>query len=204
MAFPLERKIEAYSKAWAEETAIRLKASLEIALKQGQPLRRGDQEASLNFNDKVRVGDGSVSVQILATADYWINIEDGRGAGETAPPSKAVGAKWQGKNGIKPQQILKEIQLNYKNKKYSRLTKTGKRLSKPKKELSFSEASKQLSYIFARSIGKKGIVPKPFVDRVINDQWLKVLTDQLTEITGQHFIGEIELNNEFKNIKIVI
>jgi hypothetical protein len=204
MAFPLERKIEAYSKAWAEETAIRLKASLELALKQGQPLRRGDQEASLNFNDKVRVGDGSVSVQILATADYWINIEDGRGAEETPPPSKAVGAKWQGKNGIKTQQILKEIQLNYKNKKYSRLTKTGKRLSKPKKELSFSEASKLLSCIFARSIGKKGIVPKPFVDRVINDQWLKVLTDQLTEITGQHFIGEMELNNEFKNIKIVI
>jgi hypothetical protein len=55
MAFPLERKIEAYAKAWAEETAIRLKSSLERALKDGQPLRRGSQEASLNFNDNVKV-----------------------------------------------------------------------------------------------------------------------------------------------------
>lgn len=205
MAFPLERKIEAYTKAWAEETAIRLKASLERALKDGQPLRRGSQEASLNFNDNVKVGDGKVSVQILATGDYWENIELGRGADKTAPPSKVVGAKWQGKNAIKPQQILKEIQLNYeKKKKYSRLTKTGQRLSKPKKELSFNEASKRLSFIFARSIGKKGIVPKPFVDRVITDQWFKVLTDQLSEITGEHFVGELELNSEFKNIKIVI
>ena len=205
MAFPLERKIEAYAKAWAEETAISLKASLEKALKDGQPLRRGSQEASLNFTDNVKVGSGKVLVQILATDDYWVNIEEGRDKDKTPPPSNSVGKKWQGKSGIKPQQILKEIQLNYeKKKKYSRLTKTGSRLSKPKKELSFNEASKQLSYIFSRSIGKKGIVPKPFVDRVLTDQWLGVLTSQLSEITGEHFVGELNFNNEFKNIKIVI
>lgn len=205
MAFPLDRKIEAYARAWAEETSIRLKASLEKALKDGQPLRRGDQEASLNFNDNVKVGDGKVSVQILATGDYWVNIEGGRGAGERMPPSKVVGSKWQTKNGMNPVQILKEIQLNYeKKKKYSRLTKTGGRLSKIKKEPTFAEASKQLSYIFARSIAKKGIVPKPFVDRVITESWLQVLTDQLAEITGETLIAELNFNNEFKNIKIVI
>jgi len=211
MAFPLERKIEAYAKAWAEETAIRLKSSLERALKDGQPLRRGSQEASLNFNDNVKVGGGKVSVQILATGDYWVNIEDGRGKGKGSFDPNKVGKKWQGRNGMNPVQILKEIQLNYeKKKKYSRLTKTGQRLSKPKKELSFAEAAKTLSFIFAGtkksegSISRKGIVPKPFVDRVITDQWFKVLTDQLSEITGEHFVGELELNSEFKNIKIVI
>jgi hypothetical protein len=100
MAFPLERKIEAYTKAWAEETAIRLKSSLERALKDGQPLRRGSQEASLNFNDNVKVGDGKVSFQILATGDYWVNIEDGRGKGKGSFDPNKVGNKSHGINVV--------------------------------------------------------------------------------------------------------
>lgn len=197
----LQEKIEAVCRNWARETAKDLKKSLEKALKEGQPLRRGEQEASLNFSDVVTVDDkGNANIKIVASGEYWINIEEGRGAGEQRPPSNVVGAKWQGKNAIKPQQILYEIELNAKKK----LSKTSKGLSKPKKQLSFNEAAKRLSFIFAGTISKKGIKPKPFVDRVINDGRVKILTKKISEVIGQDISAELNLNNEFKKIKITV
>lgn len=199
----LQEKITAICRNWSRKLAQDLKESLERALKDGQPKRSG-QQASLTFGDEVVVDEqGNANIKIIATDEYWINIEDGRGKGEKRPPSKALGAKWQTKNGINPNQILKEIQINAK-KKYSRLTKTGKRLSKPAMELSFDEAAKRLSYIFAGAISRNGIEPKPFVDRVITESRLRELTNKISEAMGQEVTAQLDFNNEFKNIKIKI
>ena len=60
------------------------------------------------------------------------------------------------------------------------------------------------TFIIARSIGKKGIEPKPFVDRVLSEERLNELTLLLSEVIGQEMTATLDLEGEFKNVKIEI
>ena len=195
----LEDKITAIGRNWGRNTAKDLKASLEQALKDAGSTN--PEEAALTFYNEVVIENGSVKIQILATGDYWINVEDGRKPNSTPPPSNVVGKVWQNKHNIDARVVLAEIALKSAKPTLSRTTN---KLSKTKKKLSYDEAAKRLSFIFARSIGKKGIEPKPFVDRVLNDGRLNDLASKLSEVIGTEIVASLDLTNEFRTIKITV
>jgi hypothetical protein len=68
-----------------------------------------------------------------------------------------------------------------------------KRLKRNVKKLKFDKAAKQLSFLIARSIGKKGVKPRPFIDRVINDGRLAMLGEGLSLIFKREI--SIQLND---------
>lgn len=201
----LDKELQDVCEAWAQKVADDLYISLNEALKKSE--RSNDQNAALRFTKNVNVKDGGVKVQILASGDYWAFIDEGvdgtevkHGSpysfkGKFAKP-KAI-EKWIKAEALNPQKIIAEIELKRKG-----LSKTNRTLSRPKKKLSFNEAAKRLSFIIGRSIAKKGIEPKPFIDKVINEVRLKELTDSLSEVMGREITGQLDLSNEFRNIRI--
>ena len=66
--------------------------------------------------------------------------------------------------------------------------------------MSFDKAAKQLSFIFARSIGKKEIPAKPFVDRVLYDGRVKEFSQLIANLIG----SEIRTNIGFKGTTEVL
>lgn len=142
-----------------------LKSSLELALHDGGS--RNVQESSVTFQPKYTVTNDSVSVQIVTEQEHWFYIENGRKPGKMPPPNK-LGKEWQSSQKIDPRKVIAEIQI-----------KTGK---KPSKKLSFDKATKQLSFLIARSIGKKGFKPRPFIDRVLKDGRIDKLTKDISQV----------------------
>mgnify|MGYP003667143756 FL=1 len=91
----------------------------------------------------------------LSMKDYWKYVESGRGIGRPAPPSAI--AYWIKKKGISPADVLQKM--------------------KPQsKRLPFEKALTSLSFIIARSIGKKGTIKRfgysgsKFLTEVLNEQ----------------------------------
>lgn len=195
----LKDKIAAAQKIWGEKFAADLKASLENALKKG---KKNPQEAALHFDEVIEYTPDGVKVLIVASGDYWINIEKGRRKGAKQPPSDALGKKWQNLNNIDPRKILAEIAVKYRRK--NALTTVDRRLSRPKKELSFDTAAQRLSFVFARSISKKGIDAKPFVQNVLNDGRVNDLKTSISSIIGREILLELNFKNEFENIKVTV
>ena len=142
-----------------------LKSSLELALHDGGS--RNVQESSVTFQPKYTVTNDSVSVQIVTEQEHWFYIENGRKPGKMPPPNK-LGKEWQSSQKIDPRKVIAEIQI-----------KTGKKTSK---KLSFDKATKQLSFLIARSIGKKGFKPRPFIDRVLKDGRIDKLTKDISQV----------------------
>lgn len=197
MAEELKDKIEAVSRNFARKLEQDLMTSLNKAL--DFPKDNG-QNSRLTFSNSIVATNNSVNIKILASDDYWINIEDGRGKNKKAPPSDTLGKEWQLSHNIDARKILKEIQINYQTKKG--LSKINKRLTKISKGLSFDKAAKQLSFIFARSIGKKGIPAKPFVDRVINDGRLKTFASTIAKIIGEEISTSIGFKGTTNVLKL--
>jgi len=195
MADSLQDKIEAVSRNFARKLVQDLTVSMNEAL--DFPKANG-QNSHLTFDSDVLVTDNSANIKIIASDTYWINIEDGRGKNKKAPPSDSLGKEWQLSHNIDARKILKEIQINYQTK--NGLSKVKKGLSKQSKGLSFDKAAKQLSFIFARSIGKKGIPAKPFVDRVLNDGRVKLFSQEIANLIG----SEIRTNIGFKGTTEVL
>jgi len=196
----LTDKIAEAQKKWGKEFATDLKASLETALKKG---RKGNpQEASLHFDEQIEYSSDGVKVQIIASGDYWLNIEKGRKPGAKRPPSEVVGKKWQNANNINAKKVLAEIAVNYKRK--NGLSVTDRKITRRKKELSYDEAAKRLSFILAGSISKKGIKAKPYVQEVLNDGRVDELKQTISGIVGREIVLELNFKNEFENITIVV
>jgi hypothetical protein len=193
----LADKIQEVCEDWAKNLSIELKNSLEKALHDGGS--NNPQQAALTFNPVVKVDTkGNALVQIVATGDYWAVIEDGRKPNSKMPPPDKVGGKWMSTQGIDPRQILAEIEA----KRKGGLSPIKNGLSKQKKALSYNEAAKRLSFVFARSIGRKGIEAKPYIKSVINDEAIEDLTDRLSEVMGKDIETSLSFGNEFKNIKV--
>lgn len=153
-----------------------LKDSVVQALADGG--RKNPQTVKLDFKLNPASGGGNVTITIQAVngergVDYWKVIDKGRRAGAKQPPSDVLGKKWQNMNNIDPRVILKS--LKRPNKKLK------------SKEIPFDKAAKTLSFLLARSIKKKGIKPKPFVDRVLNDGRIEEFKRRLTPLLGEKF-----------------
>ena len=176
----MQKDIEILINNYAKELAIDLNKSMNDSLRQAG--NKNVQDASLHFNPVVSFNDGSIRVQILASDAYWYFIEHGRKKGSKAPPSKALGKKWQNLNNIDPRKVLYDIELKYYQKKS---------IKRKPKTLKFDEASKTLSFLLARSIAKKGIKPKPFIDRVKDNGKTTQLIDSLSTLLGKQIAIEI-------------
>lgn len=190
----LQEEIDKECRKYGKKLAIYMKANLEEALqKEGKSV----QEASLTFNEVVTQTQDGVKIQIIATDEYWINIEKGRKKG-SMPPSDALGKQWQNKHNINAKEVYLEIQANYQRK--NGLSTTNRKLSKPKKTLSYNDYAKRLSFIFARIIERKGIEAKPFVQQALKEAKVDEFQKRISEIIGKDMRVQLQLNNS--NIKL--
>jgi hypothetical protein len=135
--------------------------------------RSSPQTTKMNFNPEVQETAYGVRLNIVAYDTYWRWVESGRKKGARRVPADKLSKKWQNKNGINAVTIIAEIQR--------------KRLGYAPKKLKYGTAVKQLAFIIQKSIYKKGIVPKPFVDKIINDGRFEKFRNDLVPILGEHF-----------------
>lgn len=170
----LKEEIDSVIIPFGDKLAIDLKASLEAALKQGGS--KNVQESAITFQPEYVVTNDATTIKITTQQDYWYYIEHGRKAGKMPPPNK-LGKEWQTSQKIDPRRVIAEI--NIKNKK------------KPSKTLSFDKATKQLSFIIARSIGKKGFKPRPFIDRILNDGRIAQLTKDIAKVMNKDIVIQL-------------
>lgn len=185
----INKKIEKVFSDFGKETAKDLKDSAEKALKDAG--RKGVQGIRLDFNELIKTTPtGDVILDIQAAngkkgVKYWRYIEEGRKKGAKMIPAKVVGKEWQNQYNIDPRVVLLSIEA--RRKKKLGINATRKTLERPKKSLNYDKAATQLSFVIQRSIFKKGIKPKPFVDRVLSDGRINKLREDLTPLLGERF-----------------
>lgn len=195
----LQEEIERECKRYGRKLAIYLKANLEEALINGA--KRGHsnpQEAQLNFKEEIIATSTGVKIQIIASGDYWKNIEDGRKPGKRMPPPSVVGKKWQNKHAINAKKVYLEIEARYKQR--TGLSTVKGVLSRTKKKLSYEEYAKRLSFIFARAIARDGIPAKPFVKKAIMDSNLEQFYKDMSDSLGKKIRLDLGVNNRFTKI----
>lgn len=176
----IDEEIKLVFEQWGEESALDLKNEAEDALRRAG--RTNPNAISLEFDKKISTtADGNVTLEIRATrlnqpAKYWRYIEEGRRPGKQ-PPASLFGKQWQNEQGIDARVVLLQIQA-----KRRRGLK-----SKPKKGLNYDSAVKSLAFLIARSIGRKGLRPKPFVGKVLTDERITQLRNRLTPLLGEKY-----------------
>lgn len=153
-----------------------MNANLEEALIKGGS--KNIQQPALTISDVVETNVNSINIKMVASADYWYWLENGRKPGKQ-PPSSALGKKWQTQNKIDARKVIQEIQINY-NK--------NKGLKRNVKQLSFDKAAKQLSFIIARSIGKKGYKPRPFIQQALREANLPEFQKKISQLLSKEII----------------
>lgn len=174
-------------REWGKKSSLDLTEEATAALVRAG--RKNPQGVGLQFKEVLSTSpDGSVTLEIVARKQskpvkYWKAIEEGRQPGKRQPPSDVFGKQWQNEQQIDARVVLLQIQARKKkgvsvpNRKFKRLKKT----------LNYDKAVKQLSFIIAMSIGKKGIKPKPYLGKVLNDENIAVLRKDLTPLLGERF-----------------
>jgi hypothetical protein len=177
----INEEIKKVFSDWGKETALELKEEAEAALKRGG--RKNPNPPTLSFREFISTtSDGDVQLEIKAEtlnkkpAMYWRIIDEGRRPGAKQPPSKVFGKVWQHEQQIDPREVLLKIQAK---------KRPGLKLEKSK--MNYERAALQLSYIIARSIKKKGIKPKPYLDRVLTTERIGKLRTKLTPLLGKKF-----------------
>jgi hypothetical protein len=170
----VNEEIDKLLNDFTEKLAVDLENEMFDALKKGG--RGNPNPPDIRFKGGVVYGVNRVNINVYADKDYWYYIENGRKKGKQ-PPTKVVGEKWQAKNGINPANIVYQMTVDYNQKKGFT-----KRIVK---KLPFQKAAKQFAFIVARSIGKKGIKPKPFVEQGSNPQDLKDLLTNISKLIGK-------------------
>ena len=106
----IDKLLNDFTEQWAKD----LEVSLFDALKKGG--RGNPNPPDIEFKGGVVYGAGRVYLNIYANKDYWYYIENGRKKGKM-PPTKALGEKWQAKNGINPANIIYDMTIEYNQKK---------------------------------------------------------------------------------------
>lgn len=115
----------------------------------------------------------------LAMSDYWEVLNDGRGKNKKRPPTKAI-LDWMRRRGIK-------TELSDSKKNIIKLT-TNKLEKKDIKKKTIEIARLQHAYNISLSIGKKGIEPTHFFDKVLNDGRLVELQNKIKTETKKNIV----------------
>lgn len=171
----LLKKLDEIILPFGNKFSIDLKASLEKSLKDSGS--KNVEESAVTFQPKYDLSNGNISIKILTNQDYWKYIEFGRKPGKMPPPNK-LGKEWQVSQKIDARRVIAEINIKSNPK------------GKPKR-LSFDAAAKQLSFLIARSIGKKGLKPRPYIDRVLNDGRIDKLKKDIADIFKKEITIEL-------------
>ena len=169
---------------FGEDIIIDLKNSLIAAMRAAG--NRNVQEPHLDFSySQPKAEVDGVSMNVIASDEYWKWIESGRKPGAKRVPAGALGKRWQNQNGIDARQILINIRL-----------KKNPQLKTSKNKLNYDKSVRSLAFVVQRSIFRKGIKPRPFVDRVLNDGRVNKLSLDLERALGKAYKLEIitELN----------
>lgn len=149
--------------------------SLVEALRQGG--RMSPQTTKMNFSPRIKTTpDGNVSLEIVAYDKYWRWIESGRKAGARRVPADVLGKKWQNENAIDARKVILSIQAKRKSS-----------IKFKKSTLNYDKAARSLSFIIQRAIFKRGIKPKPFVDRILDDGRFKEFRNALVPLLGEQY-----------------
>lgn len=167
---------------FGKDLADDLEQSLTKALRDGG--RRNPEQPALTFKQETYIDGPGVEMAIMASGDYWKYIESGRKKGARRIPADVVGKVWQNTNNIDPRQVLMQLRL-----------KKVRKLKTAKNKLNYDKAAKSLSFVIQNSIFKKGIKPKPFIDRVIDDGRIEVLSSTLRQVLGNEY--KLEIISEF-------
>jgi hypothetical protein len=163
---------------FGDKLAEDLEKSLVRALREGGS--KNVQQPKLNFRSEDYIEGDGVTMEVIASGEYWKWIESGRKKGARRIPADVVGKKWQNLNGIDPRSII--LQMRAKKKRGLSINKT---------KLNYDKAAKSLSFVIQNSIFKKGIKPKPFVDRVLEDGRIEMLSAELRQVLGKNYRLEI-------------
>ncbi len=196
---------------WGKELTEDLEVSLNQALKAGGS--RKPQQSALQFGQRAFIDGGGVGLHITANLPYWRYIEHGvdgnkMGRGATQGPEGRVykytskgpnpdvfGEKWQKSNNIDARVVLLNIKAKAKAKKNGLNFKPSK-FKKLKKTLDYKTATNQFAYIVQKSVFYKGLKKRRFIDPVLEDGRIEVLSSTLAKVLGNGFRLEIitELN----------
>lgn len=186
MPSKLQDEIAKVFREWGKESSLDLKTEAELALQRGG--RTNPNTVSLEFKEVLTTTpDGNVQLEIVARrkgqpVKYWKAIEEGRAPGKKQPPSDVFGKTWQNEQAIDARVVLLQIQARKKG-----LQTTNRKFKRLKKTLDYDKAVKSLSFIIAKSIGKKGIKPKPYLGKVLTDERIRELRNKLTPLLGERF-----------------
>jgi hypothetical protein len=159
----VNEEIDKLLNDFTEQYAKDLEIEMFKALKKGG--RGNPNPPDIEFKGGVVYGAGKVYLNVYSNKDYWYYIQNGRKKGKMPPPS-VFDKEYMAKNNIKVQDIMLDI-------------------TKAKKKPTYLKAVKQFAWIMARSIGRNGIKPKPFRDRVIEDGRLDKLETDIAKIIGK-------------------
>lgn len=175
---------------WGEEIVTELRAEIDKVINV-----KGGGVSSLSDSVRSEVVDveGGHTIQIWM-ADYYKYVESGRKPNSKAPPTGPI-EKWIEQRYIDPRKIILDIQVRHRGISLRRKGLKNK-LKTPEvktlKALSFAMARKRLSWMFAKSIGKKGIEARPFISKVLTTERLKELNDILSKQFAKDFIVDFK------------
>ena len=176
----LEQELDKLVKDYSKKVTIIFNANIEEALKKGGS--KNVQQPNLRIEDTVTASNGTLNIKWVANEDYYYWLDKGRKPGKQ-PPSDKLGKSWQTSQKIDPRKVIQELTIKY-NK--------SKGLKRNVKMLSFDKAAKQLSFIIARSIGKNGYKPRPFIDQAIKEADIEGFKKKISELMQR------EITIEFK------
>ena len=109
---------------------------------------------------------------------YYKDIEFGRRPGVKGVPTSALLKGFYANHNISPSKVIKEMRL--------------KANPKSKAKANFEKDSKALAFIIQRSIKKKGIEARPFMDNIVNEERIKDLKTMLIPALKKKYVLEIK------------
>jgi len=203
MAGSIQEQIVEVFDDWGKELELDLKYAVDnLKDDKGRSINHsGGQttELSGSINWKT-LNTGGVITGSLTMSNHWKNVEFGRRPNSTPPPSSAIDKFIRQKN-LPVDKILLDINARHKGIGKSL---NGKKISKKnlkslKGKQNFDWKVKTLSFLIARSIGKKGIKPRPFYYKVVTDERIQELKDKLAPIIKKQYT--LDLTNGINNTK---
>lgn len=168
--------------------------------------REGDETklaASVRFYYGIK-GENNVTFN-LAMANYWEAVNFGRGKNKKAPPSSKI-KEWIKSTGFSTSKV-ESILLSIKAKNKGISFKKGNTIKNNKVDLksiskrrlktaSYDKKIEALSWLFARSIGKKGTKATHFFTDILNDGRMEDLSKQVSEFYKKDII--VQFKDTFK------
>lgn len=165
--------------------AILIQLEARRNLNKVNPIYGNDKNASGRLSASIDVqpveyenGNYSIAIELL---DYYINVNDGRGANKRRPPISAI-RQWI---------IAKQLRLQDGGKTKKGYKKPGTLISSSKKKVKLGNAKMSIldatAIRIASSIGKKGIKPTYFWDKAI-EKYSDKLKKDVQEILGKDIL----------------